>query len=89
MSSCPQISTVCVTGVPDQKHGQVGAAFLQLYEDTPQNRETAETYAREHLAKFQVPKYFIYLKTEDWPRTSTGKIQRFRLKEMAQAAVGK
>ena len=89
LSSCPQIYTVCVTGVPDQKHGQVGAAFLQLYEDTPQNRETAEAYAREHLAKFQVPKYFIYLKTEDWPRTSTGKIQRFRLKEMAQAVVGK
>ena len=42
-----------------------------------------ENYSKEHLAKFQVPKYFFYLKNGDWPRTSTGKVQKFRLKEMA------
>ena len=89
LGNCPQIHTAAVTGVPDPKHGHVGAAFLQLHEDTPENRERAEAYARAHLAKFQVPKYFIYLKQEDWPCTSTGKVQRFRLKEMAEAAAEK
>lgn len=86
LSQCDQIHTVAITGVPDQKHGSVGAAFIQLYEDSPVNREKAESYARAHLAKFQVPKYFIYMKQEDWPRTASGKIQKFHLKEMARTA---
>ena len=43
----------------------------------------AEEYSRMHLAKFQVPRYFIYMNGDDWPRTATGKVQTFRLKEMA------
>ena len=39
LSQCDQIHTVAITGVPDQKHGSVGAAFIQLYEDSPVNRE--------------------------------------------------
>lgn len=83
MGNCPEISSVEVVGVPDAKHGFVGAAFIQLYEDTSENREKAERYSREHLAKFQVPKYFIYMAEADWPRTSTGKVQKFRLRDMA------
>lgn len=89
LGNCPQIYTAAVTGVPDEKHGHVGAAFIQLYEDTPENRQETERYAKSHLAKFQVPKYYIYMKQEDWPRTASGKIQRFRLKEMAEAVAGK
>ena len=77
------LETVPRSAVPDEKHGYVGAAFIQLHEDTKENREKVENYSKEHLAKFQVPKYFFYLKNGDWPRTSTGKVQKFRLKEMA------
>jgi fatty-acyl-CoA synthase len=80
-----RLTTTEVVGVPDEKHGYVGAAFIQLHDDTPENREHAEEYSRVHLAKFQVPKYFIYMAEEDWPRTSSGKVQKFRLKEMAAA----
>ncbi|MCI6886417.1 MAG: acyl--CoA ligase [Lachnospiraceae bacterium] len=83
LGNCPEINNVEIVGVPDEKRGYVGAAFIQLHEDIPENRERAENYSREHLAKFQVPKYFIYMKEADWPRTSTGKVQKFRLKEMA------
>jgi len=72
-------------GIADEKHGHVGVAFIQLHEDTPENRSRAEKYSQEHLAKFQVPKYFIYMTSADWPRTSTGKVQKFRLKEIAAA----
>lgn len=85
MGNCPQICSASVVGVHDEKHGYVGAAFIQLHEDTPENREKTEVYCREHLAKFQVPKYFIYMKAADWPRTASGKVQKFRLKEMAAA----
>ena len=83
LGNCPEIFHVEVVGVADERHGHVGAAFIQLREDTEENRKKAEAYSREHLAKFQVPKYFIYLDNADWPRTSTGKVQKFRLIEMA------
>ncbi len=83
LGNCPEINNVEIVGIPDEKRGYVGAAFIQLHADTQANRERAENYSREHLAKFQVPKYFIYMKETDWPRTSTGKVQKFRLKEMA------
>ena len=35
--------------------------------------------------QFQVPRYFIYLTAGEWPRTSTGKVQKFRLVQMAEA----
>ena len=83
LGNCPQIQSVEVVGVPDEKHGHIGMAFLQLREDTAENRLLAEEYSRMHLAKFQVPRYFIYMNGDDWPRTATGKVQTFRLKEMA------
>lgn len=85
LGNCPEINTVEVVGIPDEKHGHVGVAFIQLREDTPENRQRAEAYSRSHLAKFQVPRYFIYMTGAEWPRTSTGKVQKFRLKEMASA----
>lgn len=85
IGNCSGINVVSVVGIPDEKHGYVGAAFIELENDTPENRECAEEYCRAHLARYQVPKYFIYMKNQDWPRTSTGKVQKFRLKEMAAA----
>lgn len=85
IGNCPGISVVSVVGIPDEKHGYVGAAFIELDDDTPENRERTEEYCRVHLARYQVPKYFIYMKNQSWPRTSTGKVQKFRLKEMAEA----
>lgn len=90
LGSCPEINEVAVAGIKDEKHGYVGAAFLELHEDTLENRQRAESYARAHLAKFQIPKYYIYMSAADWPRTATGKVQRFRLKEIGAArAAGK
>lgn len=82
VGNCPEVRELAVLGIPDEKHGYVGVAYLELYEDCEENREKAECYCREHLAKFQVPKHFIYLTEELWPRTSTGKIQKYRLREM-------
>ena len=88
LGNCPQIYTAAVTGVPDEKHGPVGAAFIQLYEDTPENRQETERYAKSHLAKFQVPKYYIYMKQEDWPRTASGKNTEIPLKGDGRSRCG-
>lgn len=83
MGNCPEVKEVAVLGIPDNKHGHVGVAYFELYKDCEENRKKTENYCKEHLAKFQIPKYMIYLTEDLWPRTSTGKIQKFRLKEMA------
>lgn len=81
--NCELINTSAVLGVKDPLHGYVGIAFIELKEDDAANRTAVEQYADVHLAKFQRPKYYVYLRPEEWPLTSTGKIQRFRLKERA------
>lgn len=85
LSACPLVRNVEIVGIPDEKHGAVGAAFLQLHEDTTEHREAVRRFCQKHLAKFQIPKYFIYMDDNDWPRTSTGKVQKFRLRELAVA----
>lgn len=88
IGNCPLVNNVEVVGVPDERHGYVGAAFIQLHTDSPEARAGAEQYCREHLARFQVPKYFVYMKEPDWPCTPTKKIQKFRLRQMAASMFG-
>lgn len=88
MGNCPLVNNAEVVGIRDDRHGYVGTAFIQLHEDTPEHRAGVEEYCREHLARFQVPKYFVYLKEGEWPCTSTGKIQKFRLRQMAEEMFG-
>ena len=84
VSACPAVSVIAVVGIPDARHGYVGAAFIQLHEDTPENRKAAEQYCQDHLARFQVPKYYVYVTDADWPRTASGKIQKFKLRQRAE-----
>lgn len=83
IGKCSTVNTVEVVGIPDEKLGAVGVAFIQLHDDTIHNRIITEKFCYENLAYFQVPKYFIYLPCTDWPRTSSGKIQKFKLKKIA------
>jgi len=84
VSACPAVSVIAVVGIPDARHGYVGVAFIQLHEDTHENRCEAEQYCKDHLARFQVPKYYVYVTDADWPRTASGKIQKFKLRQRAE-----
>ena len=80
---CDAISMVEIVGIPSTKYGAVGVAFVQLKTECPQNREIVEQYCRENLAQFQIPRHYIYLNSKDWPLTATGKVQKYRLRQMA------
>jgi fatty-acyl-CoA synthase len=75
----PAILEAAVIGVPDEKWGEVGRAFLLPRPDTklPDDADLA-AYCRQHLAAYKVPKQFI--RVEDFPRTAAGKIQKHLLK---------
>jgi fatty-acyl-CoA synthase len=72
----PEIKDCAVTGVKDDKWGEVGKAFLVLNE--PVAEEKIKSFCLENLAKFKIPKHFVYL--ESLPRTDSGKIDKKALK---------
>lgn len=80
-------------GIPDDRYGFVGAAFVELTEalQSPAQREEADRqirqYCADHLLHYQIPKYFIYIHSQDWIRTSNNKVIKARMKELARRIV--
>ena len=78
----PAVLEAAVVARADEKWGETPCAFITLKEDAPET--TAEdiiAYCRENLARYKVPKSIVF---GDLPKTSTGKIQKFVLRERAQ-----
>ncbi|KAI1922765.1 hypothetical protein LOZ65_003448 [Ophidiomyces ophidiicola] len=81
----PGVSNVSVVGVPDAKYGEVVAAFV-VARDEGQKRVTTEeirSWVREKLSNHLVPKFVFYLSDTEFPKTASGKIQKFALRERA------
>ena len=79
----PAVMAAAVVAVPDDKWGEVPCAFVELREGSEVSVETLVAHCREHLASFKVPKRIIF---GELPKTSTGKIQKFVLRERAKSA---
>lgn len=75
----PGVAEVAVTGVPDEKWGEVGKAFVVMQKDAPFDPQALSDFCREKLARFKVPKYFQPM--ESLPKTDSGKINRNQLKK--------
>ncbi len=75
----PKIFDAGIVGVPDEKWGEVGKAFIVLKPgETMGNGEVFE-FLKGKVAKYKIPKYAEYI--EELPKTASGKIQKFVLKE--------
>jgi fatty-acyl-CoA synthase len=77
----PAVQTAAVVARPDDKWGETPCAFIELRPGRNATEEELVTWCRERLARFKVPRHFIFTEV---PKTSTGKIQKFRLREMAK-----
>ena len=83
IGASPQVAAVEVVGLCHPKCGEVGVAFIDAPNRDGQTGQDILAYCREHLAGFQIPKYFIFSGSEDWPRTGSGKVRKRALRELA------
>ncbi|OXT02601.1 acyl-CoA synthetase [Notoacmeibacter marinus] len=73
----PAVSTCAVVARPDEKWGETPIAYVELKPGHEADEAALKRHCTEKLARFKVPKAFIF---EEIPKTSTGKIQKFRLR---------
>ena len=77
----PQIDDVQVIGVPDARFGEEVMAWVRLKPDADATEESIRDFCRGQIAHYKVPRYVKF--TDEFPMTVTGKIQKFRMREMA------
>jgi len=76
----PAVKEVAVIGVPDEKWGEVGKAFISLNEGKTLTAEEVTDFCKGQLAKYKTPKHVAFL--EDLPKNEAGKINRIELKKL-------
>ncbi|RWC50797.1 MAG: acyl-CoA synthetase [Mesorhizobium sp.] len=79
----PSVASCGVVARPDDKWGEVPVAYVELKPGKAATEAEIIDHCRALLARFKVPKAVIF---SEIPKTSTGKIQKFRLREMAKLA---
>ena len=82
LSRHPAILESAVVARPDEKWGETPCAFVSLKEGAPpvSDREIIE-YCRERMARYKAPKHVVF---GPLPKTSTGKVQKFVLRDRAK-----
>ncbi len=78
----PSILEAAVVARPDEKWGETPCAFVTLKEGETLTEAEVIAYCRQHLAHFKCPRTVVFAPL---PKTSTGKIQKFVLREQARA----
>jgi acyl-coenzyme A synthetase/AMP-(fatty) acid ligase len=77
--SHPSVSEAAVIGIPDEKWGEVGQAFVVRKRQSQISDYELTRFCVEHLAKFKVPKRFEFM--SELPKGSSGKILKRELKD--------
>lgn len=75
------VAVVAVVAMPHERWGETPCAFVELAAGQPVDADALRDWCREHLAHYKVPGRFVFAEI---PRTSTGKIQKFALREQAR-----
>lgn len=75
----PSVADAGVVAKPDEKWGEVPAAFVIVNPGMTLTAEELNQFCRTRLAGYKVPKHYEFV--EQLPRTATGKLQKFRLRE--------
>jgi fatty-acyl-CoA synthase len=77
----PAVQAAAVVAKPDEKWGETPCAFIELKPGVSASADDLVSWCRKNLAGYKVPRYVVFT---ELPKTSTGKIQKFKLREMAK-----
>jgi fatty-acyl-CoA synthase len=77
----PSVAVAAVVAKAHEKWGETPCAFIELKPGTQASADELMQWCRQNLAGYKVPRYFVFAEI---PKTSTGKIQKFKLREMAK-----
>jgi fatty-acyl-CoA synthase len=78
----PSVQAAAVVAKPDDKWGETPCAFVELKPGRTATADELVIWCRDNLAGYKCPRYVVFV---ELPKTSTGKIQKFKLREMAKA----
>ncbi len=82
LEQLPGILEAVVVGLSDQKWGEVGRAFLRVQEGYTLDLDALNSFSRQHLAPYKIPKQFTIV--DDFPRTAAGKVKKNDLREFTK-----
>ncbi len=82
----PDIVDVQVVGVPDPKYGEELVAWVRLREGAALTRDDVAAFCAGRIAHFKIPRYLHV--TEEFPMTVTGKIQKYKMREVSIDVLG-
>lgn len=82
----PKILDVQIVGVPDEKYGEQAAAFIRVKEGENLTPEEVRAFCEGKIARYKIPRYVLFV--DEYPMTASGKIQKFKLREMAARDLG-
>ena len=76
----PDVSSAAVVAMPDQKWGETPCAYIEVIEGAQLSDDDLDIWCRQHMAGFKIPRHYVF---EPIPKTSTGKVQKFALRQRA------
>jgi fatty-acyl-CoA synthase len=82
----PEVADVQVVGLPDERYGEEIAAFVIVREGAELDTDAVREFCRGRIAHYKVPRYVIAV--DEFPMTVTGKIQKFRIRDIMKAELG-
>jgi fatty-acyl-CoA synthase len=84
--SHPAVADVQVIGVPDERFGEEVCAWIVLKQDAAIDEDELRAFCRGKIARYKVPRYIRFV--DSFPMTVTGKIQKFKMREVEVAERG-
>ncbi len=81
----PDVNAAAVVAKPDEKWGETPCAFLEMKAGSTATADDIIQFCRDNLASFKCPRTVVF---QELPKTSTGKIQKFKLRDQAREMDG-
>jgi fatty-acyl-CoA synthase len=79
----PSVQAAAVVAKPDERWGETPCAFVELRPGKSATVEEIIDWSRQHLAHYKCPRHVVFT---ELPKTSTGKIQKFKLRDLAKTS---